>query len=1163
MCIEVFSIKPKLSEEYTYGCTGEGRTVFMEKKTASAIMLALLLTSLLALAFNIQPAKASGTIYIRADGSIDPPTAPISTVDNITYTFTDNIYDSIVVERDNIIVDGAGYTVQGTGSGSGISLSERTNVTIRNMEIKAFRIGIYFDNSSKNCISGSNIRENSQGVYVYGGNLPPETESCYNGIVGNNITENGGGILLEEAKLNNVSGNNITANHGNVDYPLRPGGIYIFLNSLGNIVSGNNIINNERYGIYFHYCTTLTPELFNVVRGNNIINNGAGIETYHGVGVGIFENNIKNNNVGLDLKPGLVTAYHNNFINNTQQVGSQYGLSGGNVWDDGYPSGGNYWSDYAGVDANGDGIGDTPYIIDADNQDRYPLMHLWSPLPVHNMNTGLGYATIQEAINANETLNGHTIFVEAGIYREHVSVNKTVHLIGEGRVVTIIDGYEVDVTANNVALSGFAIGGFTAFAEGKKGNGIRLEADGCTVDNNTIFNASPYAVWLLNSTNNVISNNVMVANDYNMRLDESSNNTISQNYIGSIEWEGGIRLVYGGIELYHSSNNTILQNNVTQCKWGIKIEGRMEQMAEGNRIIENNIQYVPYDGGGIELAYSINNTIARNEVTPLPWGGKEEATGISLRNSHKNSIINNNIRGNFEGIKLVDSALNNIAGNNLTGNFYGILLEGSQVNSLIRNNITHPPVIFEGSNETGVIGYGILIRLCYYGANTLRYNNVTGYRYNFGVEGYMDRYVQDVDDTNIVDGKPIYYWVNRKNGQIPSDAGYVAIVNSTNIIVEGLTLENNYQGIVIADSNNTIIRNNNITNNRYGIVFGPMVSGSWLDSSSNNTIYHNNLINNTNQVGFWAESLENVWDNGYPSGGNCWSDYAGVDVKSGLNQDLPESDGIGDTPYIIDADNQDRYPLMRPWTLMPTVYTFSIVWEEETFTASVESNSTVSNLAFNQPNKEISFYVTGPDGTIGFCNVTIPKALLWVETPDEWTLLIDGSLPIFLAITENATHNSLYFTYTHSTHEARIIGTHVIAPPPPPLSVSISPLSASILVDQSITFTSTVSGGYTPYAYQWYLNGAPVSGATSNTWTLTPATSGIYYVHLKVTDAKDNTAQSDAARITVASVPVGGYSVPMQVTTRAEPVLPYIALIAILTGIFTKLRPKTRARHKN
>jgi PKD repeat protein len=126
--------------------------------------------------------------------------------------------------------------------------------------------------------------------------------------------------------------------------------------------------------------------------------------------------------------------------------------------------------------------------------------------------------------------------------------------------------------------------------------------------------------------------------------------------------------------------------------------------------------------------------------------------------------------------------------------------------------------------------------------------------------------------------------------------------------------------------------------------------------------------------------------------------------------------------------------------------------------------------------------------------------------------------------------------------------------------VSISPASASISVGQSIIFTPNVSGGYTPYSYQWYLNGNPFSGANASSWAFTPATAGIYYVYLKVADAKGNTAQSETARIAVAAVPVGGYSIPIQVSTKAEPIIPYIALIATLTAIFTRLRPKIKRK---
>jgi hypothetical protein len=153
-----------------------------------------------------------------------------------------------------------------------------------------------------------------------------------------------------------------------------------------------------------------------------------------------------------------------------------------------------------------------------------------------------------------------------------------------------------------------------------------------------------------------------------------------------------------------------------------------------------------------------------------------------------------------------------------------------------------------------------------------------------------------------------------------------------------------------------------------------------------------------------------------------------------------------------------------------------------------------------------------------------------------------------------------YTVLMDNNHTLKAVFTY--SPPQLPLSVSISPLSASILVGHSVAFTSTVSGGYTPYTYQWYLNGNPVSGATSPSWTFTPTTSGIYHVHLKVTDDKGNTAQSDTARITVATVPVGGYSIPIQIPTKAEPITPYITLTAILTITLITIKRKTTKKTK-
>jgi S1-C subfamily serine protease len=84
-------------------------------------------------------------------------------------------------------------------------------------------------------------------------------------------------------------------------------------------------------------------------------------------------------------------------------------------------------------------------------------------------------------------------------------------------------------------------------------------------------------------------------------------------------------------------------------------------------------------------------------------------------------------------------------------------------------------------------------------------------------------------------------------------------------------------------------------------------------------------------------------------------------------------------------------------------------------------------------------------------------------------------------------------------------------------SATISPTTSSITLGQSVTFTATVTGGTPPNSYQWYLNGAAVSGATSTSWTFTPTNAGTYEVYLLVTDSDGDTAQTSTAQVTVSA----------------------------------------------
>lgn len=108
--------------------------------------------------------------------------------------------------------------------------------------------------------------------------------------------------------------------------------------------------------------------------------------------------------------------------------------------------------------------------------------------------------------------------------------------------------------------------------------------------------------------------------------------------------------------------------------------------------------------------------------------------------------------------------------------------------------------------------------------------------------------------------------------------------------------------------NNNVVGNNFTNNAKYGV---------YIEASYCNRIFHNNFFNNTHQGFVTPDSSGNVWDDDYPSGGNCWSDYNGMDLHSGPYQNLTGSDGIGDTPYLIYSNNVDHYPLMQPWTGLP------------------------------------------------------------------------------------------------------------------------------------------------------------------------------------------------------------------------------------------------------
>ena len=126
------------------------------------------------------------------------------------------------------------------------------------------------------------------------------------------------------------------------------------------------------------------------------------------------------------------------------------------------------------------------------------------------------------------------------------------------------------------------------------------------------------------------------------------------------------------------------------------------------------------------------------------------------------------------------------------------------------------------------------------------------------------------------------------------------------------------------------------------------------------------------------------------------------------------------------------------------------------------------------------------------------------------------------------------------------------------MSVSINPVSGTLNIGESLIFNSIVSGGVSPYSYQWCLDGTPVTGATSNSWTYTPQHASIHYVCLKVTDSNGTTKQSNVAAITVSTIPIGGYSVSTAKPNAIFIAITYIAIITLSSAILSSKKRKRK-----
>jgi parallel beta-helix repeat protein len=524
-------------------------------------------------------------------------------------------------------------------------------------------------------------------------------------------------------------------------------------------------------------------------------------------------------------------------------------------------------------------------------------------------------------------------YVFAGNISDHITIYRS-NIVIDGRGCSLIgtgtnNGFALGDGANNVAIGNMSIVSFDVGVLNRDGSnnkylsvrnvtiqncntGIILGGaqSGCATIVNDTFAADGKAMYIyLGAGNNVISGNSITTSNNCIEINSAPSNTISGN--GLISFPNG-----NGISLTGDVRNTsITWNTFSSAATGIDASYGINDTTISNNLF--GYSNCGINVGGNQNSWSSNITVTQNNIYAT-----QNPTVIFTY--VKDSIISQNILKTwFSNIISFDHAnFNTIVNNNLTSTHssgYCINLYYSNYTTVLANQM-----FSSTSDQTNAIGVGMVVTYGYY--NFLIGNNISNPN-SFGIK-------LDIADGNTVNGNTV---LMKFNGASPTGLWFTEgasynVVNSN--IFDGRNDVNcSTIGMEVSTGANNIISGNTIVNNKYGLDFKDYLFATTNNTIAGNTIqnngigvevysstwnyfYNNNFIGNglQAQTNYYGTPLPNYWNTTFPKGGNYWSDYVGADANG---------DGIGDTPYVIDASNMDNYPLINqvwnPGTNPPTI----------------------------------------------------------------------------------------------------------------------------------------------------------------------------------------------------------------------------------------------------
>ncbi len=633
---------------------------------------------------------------------------------------------------------------------------------------------------------------------------------------------------------------------------------------------------------------------------------------------------------------------------------------------------------------------------------------------------------------------------------------------------------------------------------------------------------------MINCTNVTVKNTTISNNGEGLLIIESDDVSIEKSTFHD-NLEGSILLSSSDINFSKAS----VYNNLND---GILFQSAYDVSIVGCTIYKNGQRGINiYSLGGTDGGFSISE----NEI-------RENWLGINIENTAGNVIVNNTIENNEKGaLRLFRASTNDIGRNNFTTNGYGMDIRESPDNNISHNYLydnengmyvensdaSIKNSSFEGcdvgifsdlsaihmeycrfyNNSKGILNFNSSLQISnssflnntrggeFISTNfTLSHSTISGNMYgiisyectegtitNCSGSGFFDNDYAlflnhsknlDISRCDVFNNTIGIYLINSSNNEVNdckifnSTSGIVLINATTNKISQCLLHHNSYGAKI--ESNESIFFNNSFWRNEYGI---------WIDGGIHNTIYHNNFAYNTKNA---YDNANNTWDNGYPSGGNYWSDYAGGDKFEGILQNTSGSDGIGDIPYNIGGKSKDGYPLMNMSKGAATIPNRPPV---ASFVPYPGKPFSLENVLFTDTS-------TDQNGKMDI------NAWKWdfgdgnnsTEQNPEHAYAHSGAYNVTLTVTDSYKENA--------TITIRIEVKNV----PPTANFSWSPHSPSTW--ESVQFTDTssdIDGSIVNYTWDF---GDGSSSKNKNT-SYTYHDNGVYIVKLTVTDNNNATAE--------------------------------------------------------